>query len=53
MTKQIKSTFSDIQIIDTPDTALFEVRLVVAMADWDECAEGVDMSSNSPQKLAM
>jgi hypothetical protein len=40
MTKQIKNTFSDIQIIDTADTALFEVRLVVAMSDWDESEFG-------------
>jgi hypothetical protein len=44
MTKQIKNTFSDIQIIDTPNTALFEMRLVVAMSDWDECAEGDELT---------
>jgi hypothetical protein len=44
MTKQIKGTFSDIQIIDTHDTALFEVRLVVAMADWDESALGDELT---------
>jgi hypothetical protein len=44
MTKQTKNTFSDIQIIDTADTALFEVRLVVAMSDWDESALGDELT---------
>jgi hypothetical protein len=44
MNKQTKNTFSDIQIIDTKDTALFEVRLVVAMSEWDDCDIGGELS---------
>lgn len=35
MSKQTKQTFDNIELIDTPDTAFYEVKLIVAMEDAD------------------